>query len=249
MTSSVSGERPGVTKDGRFTTTQWSLVISAGQGGTPESRQALAALCEKYWYPLYVFIRRRGYEIEDAQDLTQGYFAQLLDKGYLKEVRRERGKFRSFLLASLKHYMANERDRAQAQKRGGGQVTLSLDFETAEGRYGLEAVDDQTPEKTYERRWVLALLDQALERLRTELAEQGKADLFERLKPYLTSAEPRTPYRQLADETGTTEGALKVAVHRLRRRYGDLLREEIAETVANRDEVEDEIQYLFAVFG
>jgi RNA polymerase sigma-70 factor (ECF subfamily) len=223
-------------------------VIAAGQGGTPESRRALAALCEKYWYPLYVFIRRKGYEIEQAQDLTQGFFAQLLDKDYLKDVRRERGKFRSFLLAALKHYMANEWDRSRTQKRGGGQTHVSLDFELAEGRYSLEPVDNLTPDKIYERRWALALLDRALVRLREDMVKQGKEEQFERLRPHLTCEGPRATYRQIADELQTTEGALKVTVHRLRGRFADLVREEIAQTLANPNEIEDEIQYLFSVF-
>lgn len=235
--------------DGRFMTTQWSVVLAAVGGQTEASRKALALLCERYWYPVYAYIRKRGHDVEDAQDLTQGFFARLMEKDYLKDVKRERGRFRSFLLASVKHYIANEAARARAQKRGGGQAPLSLDFEVAEGRYRLESVDDLTPDKIYERRWALALLDRTLGRLRDELAGESKANTFERLKPYLTSDAPRAPYRQLAEDLGTTEGAAKVAVHRLRRRFGDLVREEIVQTLANPDEVEDEIQYLFAVFA
>ncbi len=232
-----------------FTTTQWSLVIAAGQGQTKESRQALASLCEKYWYPLYAFVRRSGHDAEDARDFVQGFFAVLLEKDYLKEARRERGRFRSFLLVSLKHFMANEQRRARAQKRGGGRVPLSLDFETAERRYRLEPTDPLTPEIVFEQRWALTLFEQALEALREEHTAEGKAFLFDRLKAYLTFGEPRVPYHQLAVELEKSEGAVKVAIHRLRKRFGDLLRSEIAQTLLEPDEVEDEVQHLFALFS
>lgn len=233
----------------RFETTHWSLVLAAAQDATPESRQALANLCEKYWPPVYAYIRRRNYRVEDAQDLTQGFFARLLEKGYLKEVRRDRGKFRAFLLTAVKHYLANERDRALAAKRGGGAIPLSLDFAIAEGRCKVQPVEHLTPEKVFERRWIVAILEQALSRLKNEYVEAGKGPLFNRLKCILTEEDTRAPYSRLATELEMSEGAVKVAVHRLRRRFGRLLREEIAQTLSDPAELEDEIHYLFSVFS
>src|SRR5262245_42708068 len=193
---------------GRFPTTQWNLVLLAGQGFSPESQEALATLCRTYWYPLYAFVRRQGYSPEEAKDLTQGFFARLLEKRYLRDYQRERGRFRSFLLASLKHFLANERDWDRAQKRGGGVSSLSLEalIETGEHRYSLEPRSNLTPEKIFERQWALTILDHVLLRLSED------SDEFDRLKGFLIGDEARIPYRQLADDLGTTEGALKVSV-------------------------------------
>lgn len=231
-----------------FATTHWSVVVAAAGRPDSHSQEALATLCSIYWYPLYAYVRRQGYSAEEGQDLTQGFFARLLEKNYLQDVKRERGKFRSFLLASLKHFLANERDRVRAQKRGGGSSLIPLDITTAEGRYSLEPSHEMTPEKIFDRRWALTLLDQVLARLREEFASAGKTDHFDRLKIFLTG-EAGIHYRQIAAEMKMKEGAFKVAIHRLRRRYRDLLREEIAQTVADPDDIEAEIRHLFAAIS
>ena len=222
-------------------------MLAAGQTQTPESKEALATLCEKYWQPLYAYTRRRGYTVEQAQDLTQEFFARLIEKNYLAAARPDRGRFRSFLLTALKHFLAKELECARAQKRGGGQVLLSLDFDAAEGGYQAKVADDETPETVYERRWAVTLLDQSLRRLRTEYAQTGKEILFCHLKEFLTSGGSRTPYAQVAVKLGISEGAVKVAVHRLRNRFGALLREEVAQTLPSPIYVEDELRGLFSV--
>jgi RNA polymerase sigma factor (sigma-70 family) len=230
-----------------FVTTHWSMVLTAAaQNDTTHTRAALEKLCRNYWFPIYAFVRRQGHGPHDAQDLTQEFFTRLLERSYLAEVDRAKGRFRSFLLASLKHFLANEWDKARAQKRGGGQVFVPIDALTAETSFGFEPVDTLTAEKIFERRWALALLDQVLRRLREEYTNDGKENLFEQLKPTLTEASRSVPYAQTATRLGTSEGAIKVAVHRLRQRYRELLRAEITDTVASASEVEDEIRNLFA---
>jgi len=221
------------------------------QAGTdsPQAHQALETLCGNYWYPLYAYVRRQGHSAHDAQDLTQAFFARLLEKNYLADVQREKGRFRSFLLASLKHFLANEWDREQALKRGGGKRLIALDEDSAESRYKLEPKDDLSADKIYERRWALTLLDQVLAKLRGEFEKDGKLDQFETLKQYLSGGRTSVSYAQAADKLGMNEGAIKVAVHRLRKRYRELLRAEIAQTVATASEVEAEIRYLFAVLS
>ena len=227
-----------------FTTTHWSLVLAAGHGSRPDAATALATLCETYWYPLYYYVRRRGYRAEEAQDLTQEFFVKLLEKGYLKVADPDRGRFRSFLLASLNHFLANEWDRARARKRGG--KVLSLDIEGAESRYSLDPADDLTAEKLFERRWAMTLLDLVLARLREEFAREGRERVFERLKDFLGGAAAEAPYRQAAADLDMTEAAVKMAVHRLRRQYRRLLRAQIAQTVVSPEEIDDEIRHLFA---
>jgi RNA polymerase sigma-70 factor (ECF subfamily) len=201
-------------------------------------------LCRLYWYPLYAYVRRRGHGAQDAEDLTQEFFARVLAKDYLASVDRSKGKFRSFLLASLKHFLANEWDRSHAQKRGGGQVILPLDGASAETRYGLEPAHDVTPEKLFERQWAITVLEQVMVRLKREFVAGEKADIFDVLKPFLAGDETSATYAQVAAKLGMTEGAVKVAVHRMRRRYRGLLREEIAQTVATPEEIADEIRCL-----
>jgi len=241
MSPTASGQSgPG------FAATRWTLVLSAARGTqTPRAAAAMAELCAIYWYPLYAFIRRRGLEAHEAEDLTQEFFARLLAKHSLVDVAPEKGKFRSFLLASVKHFLANEYDRAAAQKRGGGQKVIALDALRADSRWRLEPADELTPEKLFERRWALAVLDQVLTRLEAELAAAGKACQFEALKGFLTGAGQGT-HAQLGDQLGMSPGAVKVTVHRLRRRYRQLLREEIAHTVADPREIDDEIRYLLS---
>jgi RNA polymerase sigma factor (sigma-70 family) len=229
----------------RFRTTHWSLVLAAGRRSSPDARDALAALCQVYWYPLYAYVRRQGHSPSDAQDLTQAFFARLLEKNVADKADPTRGKFRSFLLASLNHFLAKEWRRACAQKRGGGRIALSLDLAAGEHRYTLEPAHELTAEKIYQRRWALTLIEQTLAKLRDEFAGRGKLDLFEHLKPYLGGDESTVPYGQIAASLGKTEGAVKVAVHRLRQRCRELLRAEIAQTVSTPQEVDDEVRDLF----
>jgi RNA polymerase sigma factor (sigma-70 family) len=230
-----------------FAATRWTLVLSAAKGSfTPRATAALAELCRAYWYPLYAFLRRRGHDTHEAEDLTQEFFARLLARDFLAGVDPQKGKFRSFLLAAMKHFLANEWDRSQAQKRGGGQVVLSFDSLAAGSRYGLEPAHDLTPERLFERQWALAVLERVLERLQAEAIAEEKQPLFEQLKIYLAAGRESIRYAQSAAELGMTEGAVKVAVHRLRRRYRELLREEIAQTVASPEEIDEEIRYLLS---
>ena len=228
-----------------FASTRWSMVLAAGRRSSPESQSALAALCETYWYPLYGYLRRKGYAAHDAADLTQGFFAMLLERNDVAAVRREKGKFRAYLIAALKHYLANERDRRRALKRGGGCKLLSLDFAAAESRFAAEAVDRHTPEDAYARQWALTLLDRVQAMLREEQVSQGRAEPWERLHVYLTGEKAAPPYAQTAEALNMTEGAVKTAVHRLRKRFGELLRKEIAETVGDEAAVDEELRELF----
>ena len=232
-----------------FVTTHWSVVLAAGHGDTPHARDALGRLFQTYWYPLYAYVRRCGYSPEDAQDLTQGFFAHLLQHNRLGSADQQKGRFRSFLLAALKHFLADERDRLHAQKRGGGLPTIPLQLDSAETRYGLEPADDSTPEQSFEKQWAVALLDDILNRLRVEYERDGKADLFAALHPCLVGDRTAQPYADLTRRLGLSESAVKSTVHRLRQRYRRLLREAIALTVASPDEVDDELKHLFAVFA
>lgn len=232
-----------------FVTTRWTVVLSAREKDSPEAGVALDQLCRIYWYPLYAYVRRLGHSCHDAQDLTQGFFARLLARDYLAAVEREKGRFRTFLLMAFKRFLADEWDRARAQKRGGGQKPLSLDTATAEVRYQAEMADDRTPDRLYEHRWALALLDQAINRLQAEFARAGKAGEFARLKTFLTARKGAIPYAAVAAEMGLSEGALRVAVHRLRRRFREVFREEIAQTVAGPEEIEEEIRHLLAALS
>ncbi|HEX2344230.1 MAG TPA: hypothetical protein VHI98_27410 [Vicinamibacterales bacterium] len=228
----------------RFATTQWSLVQAARDGTETEARRALEALCEAYWFPLYAFVRRRGHPAHEAADLTQAFFADLLGRPFLGSIDRSKGRFRSFLLASLEHFLSHEREKAAALKRGGGAHPFPLDTSGAETRYSHEPADQLTPERVFERRWGLTVMERAMERLQSESGEN--AERFERLKPCLTGTD-HAQYREIADALGTTENAIKAAVHRLRQNYGRLLREEIAQTVADPDEVDDEVRHLLTV--
>jgi RNA polymerase sigma factor (sigma-70 family) len=230
----------------RFATTQWSQVLAARDATSTESRQALAALCQAYWYPLYAFVRSKGNDVDESRDLTQSYFAYLLEKNILKDVDPEAGRFRSFLLASLTHYVSTERRKQNTLKRGGGTQTISLDTEDAENRFGLEPVDRMTPDQVFERRWALTVLERALKRIETEWAD---AEQFKHLKPHLAGQEPRVPFREVAAELDMTEVAVRGALFRMRRRLGELLRAEIAETVADPSDVDDEVRHLLAVIG
>src|ERR1039458_8989548 len=229
----------------QFPTTRWTLVVAAGDPHRKEARSALVFLCENYWYPLYAYLRRRGYPADQAQDLTQEFFIRLLEGRYLDRADPEQGRFRSFILTGLKFFVADEEARQRAHKRGGG-VLVPLEFPSGEERYQREPAHDETPERIFERRWALSLLDRVVERLRKEFMHHGRAEHFERLKLFLLG-QPDAPYAALAREMNTSEGALKVAVHRLRKRYRELFRREIADTVADAGEVESELRFLAAV--
>ena len=237
------------TQCGVFATTHWSVVLSAGQQESPEAAQALETLCHTYWYPLYAYVRRQGHSPEDAQDLTQDFFAHLLAKGFPCGVAPERGKFRSFLLASLRHFLVDQHRHADAAKRGGGQRTVSLDESRAEERFRLEPQHELTPEKLYEREWAMTLLDRAQSRLREEYVAVGKAELHDRLKDFPLVEKSENSFPQAATELGMTESALKSAVHRMRARYRQLVREEVAHTVADPAEVNEEARHLIAVIS
>lgn len=229
-----------------FASTRWSLVAAAGRSSSPESAQALAALCETYWYPLYAYVRRGGHDAHEAQDLTQEFFARLLERRNLRAADRQRGKFRTFLLASLKNFLANQWRKEQAQKRGGGKTAVSFSIEAGESRYALEPAHELTAERIFERRWALTLLDQAITKLRDEFVASGKAELFEALKGSLGGESACDSYGEIANRLDMTEGAIKTAAHRLRRRCRELLRAEIAQTIAQDEDIDDELRELFS---
>ncbi len=241
---------PGAVAQPLFTTTHWSVVLATVDQDSPQAAAALEQLCRTYWYPLYCYARRRGYGHEDAQDLTQGFLLQLLERKSFARVDAGKGRFRSFLLAGLNYFIADQRDRASAEKRGGGRPTLSiLDSHTADERYRLEPADDRSPDKLFERRWALTLLDQVLRRLEQEFREAGKDELFDRLRVFLVAGRGEENYADAGAELSLSEEAVKKAVHRLRHRYYELFREEIAHTVAGPAEVEEEMRYLCAVMS
>ena len=238
-----------VSRQPAFVTTHWSVVLTAGRDDTTRARVALERLCQTYWYPLYAYVRRRGYSPEDAQDLTQEFFARLLEHKWLGRADQQRGRFRSFLLSSMNHFLADEWDKARAQKRGGNLTHVPLQFGEAETRYCHEPADPVTPEQNYERRWALTLLDQVLQRLRSEYEQEGRGEFFATLHPCLVGDRNSQPYAELAGKLGISEGTVKSAVHRLRQHYRQLLREEIAQTVAAPGEVDEELRHLFAVLS
>ena len=228
----------------QFPATRWTLVVAARDPKRTDARSALVSLCENYWYPLYAYLRRRGYPFDQAQDLTQEFFTRVLEGRYLDRAESEKGRFRSFLLTSLKFFMADEEDRRRARKRGGGMV-VPLDLSSSETRYQREPAHDETPERIFERRWALSVLDRVVERLRSEFVQLGRPEHFERLKVFLLG-QSDAPYASLAREMNISEGSLKVAIHRLRKKYRELFRQEIADTVADPAEVESELRYLAA---
>ncbi|MCX6929466.1 MAG: sigma-70 family RNA polymerase sigma factor [Verrucomicrobia bacterium] len=240
-------EAPGEVGQPLFATTHWSVVLAAAHEEIPEAAAALERLCRTYWYPLYAYVRRQGYEVADAQDLTQGFFAHILPRGFLKRASPAKGKFRSFVLGALKYFLADEWAKLQAQKRGGGLAPVFLDAQTAEARYRLEPVDLMDAERLFERRCATALLDRVLERLEEEYSTSGRKSVFEQLRGCLLGEKSSATYAEIAAASQMTEGAVKVAVHRLRQRYRELFREEVAQTVEEPSEVNDEVRHLFAV--
>lgn len=238
-----SGSQPNGAR-GRFATTQWSLVLAAGERGSAEAEQALARLCSLYWYPVFAFVRRQGHPTDEAQDLTQGFFTRLIEKGDLADADRSRGRFRSFLLTACQHFLSNERDRTRAKKRGGGIVPVSIDVAAAEGRYERALAHSETPERLYDRQWCLTLLAGVLDDLHEHYVASGNERVFDRLKDFLTADEDAGTHAEAARDLGMTAAAVKVAVHRLRRRYREELRRRVADTVETAQDIEDEIRYL-----
>ncbi len=237
---------PANSSPDKFVSTQWSIVLQAGK---KEGKEALTLLCRRYWFPLYAYVRRRVKDVNEAEDLTQEFFANLLEKNILAKAIPERGRFRSFLLTSLKNFLANQWDRKKAQKRGGGLKRLAFDLKEGESRLNLEPASNLTPERMFERHWTLMLLELVLKSLEQEFKAAGKTQQFELLKPTLTGEGTSPPYRQVAEELGMTEEAVRKAASRLRRRYRDLLREEILQTLADPADVDQEINLLFETFG
>lgn len=245
----MSASSPDGSSHAPFPTTSWSQIVAAGNPAAPDARAALAALCAAYWYPLYAFVRRQGHPPDEAADLVQGTFVALLDRDFLSAVAPERGRFRSFLLAACAHHRADCRDRDRAARRGGGLTPIPFDRLDAEGRFSAEPVDTLTPERLFERRWATGLLEHAVARLEAESAAAGKAALLSRVLPTLTGGRGAVSYAAVAAELGMTEGAVKMAASRLRKRYGAILREEITRTVADPADVEGEIRDLFAALA
>ncbi len=233
----------------RFVTTHWSVVLVAGRSDSTRARNALARLCQTYWYPLYAYVRRRGHSAHDAQDLTQEFFARLLERHTLASADPNRGRFRSFLRSAMNHFLAHEWEKARAQKRGGGCPILSLDLARAEQRYDLEPADNSTPDKLFDKHWASALLEEVLNQLEAEYQQAGKAELFAALKQTLTGTRESQPYAVLATSLGMNEAAVKVAVHRLRKRYRELLRVEITNIVADPEQADDEVRHLFTALA
>lgn len=243
----VPTESNSVPQSPVFATTHWSVVLAAGDESSPQIEAALTRLCQTYWLPVYAFVRKRGHSPEQAQDFTQGFFANFLEKQHVAKAARERGRFRSFLMTSVENYLRNEHDRAQAQKRGGGRQLISLDEQDAEARYLCEPVTEADPAKTFEQRWAATLLNTVLTRLQAEFGATGRGDLFEALQAHLWGDAESTPYPELAERFGLTLANVKITAHRLRQRYRELLREEIAHTVALPSQIDDEIRHLMQV--
>lgn len=248
MTSEHSSQRTSAPGD-IFATTHWTVVLAAGQRHTPQSDAALEHLCRTYWFPLYAYVRRRGHTKADAEDSVQAFFARFLAKNYLEGLNAERGSFRAFLLASLKNFLTNEWKHARAQKRGGGEQTLSLDWETADTKFQVAVQNEPSPDKAFDREWALALLARVIERLQKECEADGKAKLFEQLKVFLAAGKGESAHAEVANALGMEEGAVRVAVHRLRKRYRVLLRDEIAQTLNDMAMVDEEMRALFGAFG
>lgn len=246
MTTNSEGDRVGPKSNAWFTTTHWSVVLAAGDQHSPQSTDALERLCRAYWFPLYAYVRRCGYDVPDAQDRTQSFFARLLERNLLAGLKPAGAKFRSFLLTALKNFLAHEWEKARAAKRGGDAVVFSFEELDSESRYAQEPADAATPDVLFERRWAETVLDQALERLRQEHLAAGKEPLFNALVNCLTGTERGQPHAELAQRLGMTEDAIKMAVHRLRKRYASLLRQEVAQTVSSPAEIDEELRALLA---
>jgi RNA polymerase sigma factor (sigma-70 family) len=248
LTSEPSSQHTSAPGD-IFATTHWTVVLTAGQRHTAQSDHALEELCRTYWFPLYAYVRRRGQAKADAEDLVQAFFARFLAKNYLAGLSAERGRFRAFLLASLKNFLTNEWKKSQRLKRGGGDTVLSLDWETADTKFQVASTSEPSPDKAFDREWAVALLAHVIQRLQAECVAEGKAKQFERLKVFLTAAKGTVSHANVAQSLGMDEGAVRVAAHRLRKRYRELLRDEIAHTLANPAMVDEEMRALFGAFS
>jgi RNA polymerase sigma factor (sigma-70 family) len=247
--TSEHSSQPTSTPGDIFATTHWTVVLAAGRRSTPQSDCALEELCRAYWFPLYAYVRRRGHTKEDAEDLTQAFFARFLQKNYLDGLSAGRGRFRAFLLASLKHFLANEWDKSQRQKRGGNITHLSLDWQTADTQFQVAAANEPSPDKAFDREWAVTLLAKVIERLAAECAAEGRGQQFAELKIFLTAGKGELSHADAARKLGMDETAVRVAVHRLRKRYRQLLRDEIAQTLADDAAVDEEIRALFGAFA
>jgi RNA polymerase sigma factor, sigma-70 family len=248
-TADSSTQRSGTGARDIFATTHWTVVLAAGRRHTPDSDRALEELCRTYWYPLYAYVRRRGYSKEDAEDLTQAFFTRFLEKNYLGSVNAERGRFRAFLLASLKHFLINDWKRSRRQKRGAGEALLSLDWSTADTQFQVAATAEPSPDKAFDREWALALLGKVVGRLQQECEADGRGQQFAELKIFLTAGKGALSYAEPARKLGLDEGAVRVIVHRLRKRYRELLRDEIRHTLSDPAQVEEEMRALFGAFS
>ena len=249
MSFSGSNINSAASRAGQFNTTHWSAVLLAGQTEAPQAEKALESLCRAYWPPLYAYVRRQGHSHHDAQDLTQAFFARLLQKKYLKLASEDRGRFRSFLLKSLNHFLVNEWARGQAIRRGGGQKLFMLDEEAAERILQQEPSSHLPSESFYDKRWAITLLERAMEILSAEYAASGKGELFVHLKKWLVAEGSLKSYRELAGLLGMNEGAVKVAVHRLRQRFRETVRSEIAQTVASPADIDEELRFLMSALS
>ncbi len=247
MSDGVSMPSSVRTDAAQFPPTLWSVVLAAGDGASSRAEEALAKLCRAYWYPLYAFLRRQGQSPEDAQDAVQSFFAHLLSDQRLARVHPARSKFRSFLLASLKNFLTDERRKQSAQKRGGDVTLIPLEADTAEERYCIEPVDRRDPEKHFERRWAMTVLERVIDRLKAEASDARAAERFAQLQPFLLADDAGPSYAEVGRRLGMTEGAVKMAVLRLRQRGREIFRDEIANTVASEQDVEDEVRHLFTV--
>jgi RNA polymerase sigma factor (sigma-70 family) len=232
-----------------FATTHWTTIMAAASGDSVVAHDALARLCQAYWYPLYAYVRGHGYSPETAEDLTQGFFARLLERKDFERCERQKGRFRDYLLGAFRHFIADEYDKAIARKRGGGQILISFDAQDAEERFLLEPADTLSPDKIYERRWALTVLDEALARLQTEYREADKLHLYRALEAHLTRDESKSSYAAIGLDLGLTEGAVKSALHRMRQRHRELIREEVAYTVSTAREIDEEVRYLISVLS
>ncbi len=248
MTTEHSSDSTSAPRD-IFATTRWTVVLTAGQRHTPQSDEALGQLCRIYWFPLYAYVRRRGHSKADAEDSVQAFFARFLAKNYLEGLSAERGRFRAFLLASLKNFLINEWKKSQRLKRGGGDTVLSLDWETADTKFQVADSTEPSPDKAFDREWAVTLLATVIERLRAEWDDDGKATQFEALKIFLTAGKGAVAHADVARSLGMDEGAVRVVVHRLRKRYRELLRDEIAHTLADPAQVDEEMRALFGAFA
>jgi RNA polymerase sigma-70 factor (ECF subfamily) len=235
--------------DENIATTQWSLVVRAGNKGDSQSHEAISELCQRYWLPVYAFLRRQVQDVHEAQDLTQGFFAHLLEKSIVTRANPDRGRFRSFLLASAKNFVANQRARARAQKRGGSAVRLSLDFENGEGQLTIEPGDETKPEVTFDRQWALSLIHHAMQRIEEEFVQADRCTQFRLLKGALMGETPEFSYAEIGRQLGLSEDAARQAGQRLRRRFRQVLREEVSQTLSDPADVDDEIRNLFVVLG